>query len=341
MSEQEAVAIEVDPFNGQEPSFAEFSEFRKTGTVPPRFTAAPEVKTDEKPEVKTSEAPPKEEAKTAEAKEASETEQEKQERDEQGKFKAKEKEPLFSADQQKAFDRAFAKREAKLRREFDEQIAAQKSSSAQVTAPAKEPEKAASSEPAAPELPDITTFDGTAEQFQAALKEYPAKLKAYLDATRQYEEGVKTIQKKLSDSEAGVQKVHPEYKQSYSDLLADVESGDEPGLPHHVLRAIVEDADDPHQITFHLAENREEYRRFAQLNPVQAVREVLRLELKLQGEKPTAPKPAQEPKPRQTSAPAPPEPVGARATAKAFDANDESLSADDWAKKRWEQVHKR
>jgi hypothetical protein len=331
------VVAETDPFNGIEPSFEEFSSYRETGKVPERFAATAEPK---KEEVKAPPAAPGE-AKTAEGQEPSPEEQEKlaQERDESGKFKAKEKEPLFTADQQKAFDKAFARREAKLRREFEEQIAAVKSSTTQGTAPAKEPTKeAASSEPAPPELPDITTFQGTTEEFQKLTKEYPAKLAAYLEAKRHIEESNKSLQKKLADSEAKVLQKHPEFKQQFAELIEDVKSGEEPALPQHVLKAIAEDADDPHAITFYLATNREEYRRFAELNPVQAIKEVLRLEMKFQKE---ASAPAQEVKPRQTSAPAPPEPVTARLTAKAFDANDESLSADEWAVKRWEQVRKR
>lgn len=334
MSEATPAVAEVhDPFNGQSPSFEEFSKFRETGEVPERFKpAAPEPKP----------AATEQEAKPAEDKGTSEAEQEqKQEREQDGKFKAKDKEPLFSADQQKAFDRAFAKREAKLRREFEEQIAALKTSSTtQATAPAKEPTKeAATTEPQPPEIPDITTFPGSAEEFQKALKEYPAKLAAYLKAQSEHEASVKSLQKRLADSEAAARKEHADFQDQFDGLVADVESGEEPKLPQEVLKAIAEETDDPHGITYHLAANRDEYRRLAELTPNQALKEVLKLEFKLQREKEAAKaKPAQEPKPRQTSAPAPPEPVGARATAKAFDVNDESLSADEWAKKRNELV---
>lgn len=331
----QAVAVEQDPFQGQEPTFEEFSKFREDGTVPERFKpAAAEPKSEA----------PKEEAKTAEVTEPSKSEQEqKQERAEDGKFKAKDKEPLFSAEQQKAFDNAFKKREAKLRREFEEQIAAiKKSSTTQDTTPAKESAPAASSEPQPPEIPDITTFAGSAEEFQKALKEYPAKLAAYLKAQAQHEESTKSLQKRLADSEANARKEHADFQDQFDGLVADVESGEEPKLPQEILKAIAEDTEDPHGLTYYLAAHREEYRRLAELQPGQALKEVLKLEFKIQREKESAKeKPAQEPKPRQTSAPAPPEPVGARVTAKAFDVNDESLSADEWAKKRNEQVYKR
>ena len=332
----QTVAVEQDPFQGHEPTFEEFSQFRATGEVPERFKPAA---TEQKSEA------PKEEAKTAEVTEPSKSEQEqKQEREQDGKFKAKDKEPLFSAEQQKAFDRAFAKREAKLRREFEEQFAALKtSSSTQDAAPAKEPTKeAATTEPQPPEIPDITTFAGSAEEFQKALKEYPAKLAAYLKAQAQHEESTKSLQKRLADSEAAARKEHADFQEQFDALVADKENGDEPELPQPVLKALAEDTEDPHALTYYLATHRDEYRRLAELQPAQALKEVLKLEFKLQREKDSAKeKPAQEPKPRQTSAPAPPEPVGARVTAKAFDVSDESLSADEWARKRNEQVYKR
>lgn len=326
----QTVAVEQDPFNGQEPTFEEFSEFRKSGTVPERFKPA------EQPPAAT----PEGEAKPAEEKGASEAEQEKQKADENGKVKAKDdKEPLFTPDQQKAFDKAFARREAKLRREYDERIAALESQKSQGAAPAKEPTKeAASSEPQAPELPDITTFQGTAEEFQKALKEYPAKFAAYLDAKRQAEESQKSLQKRLADSEKRVKQDHPDFQEQFDTLVSDVESGTEPALPPYILKSIAEDAEDPHALTYHLAMNRDEYRRLAELPANQAVKEVLKLEFKLQQAKAA---PAQEPKPRQTSAPPPPEPVATRSAAKGFDVTDETLSADEWAKKRNEQVFKR
>lgn len=329
-----AVAVEQDVFQGQEPTFAEYSQYRKDGTVPERFKpAAAEPKQEEKP------AATQEEAKTEGDKGASQSEQDK-ERDEQGKFKAK-NEPLFTPDQQKAFDKAFARREAKLRREYDERIAAIESKQSQGAAPAKEPtQEAASSEPQPPEIPDITTFAGTAEEFQQALKDYPAKLAAYLDVKRTHEESAKTLAKRLADSEAAARKAHADFQEQFDGLIADVESGEEQKLSQHVLKAIAEDTDDPHGLTYYLATNREEYRRLAELAPNQALKEVLKLEFKLQREKePAKAAPAQEANQKPTSkAPPPVEPVAARQTSKAFDVNDESMSADEWAAKRNKQV---
>jgi hypothetical protein len=314
-----------DPFQGQTPTLAEFDSWRTSGELPERFKA-PET-----------EPPATEKVETADGQEPPKVEQEKpeQERDADGKFKPKE--PMFSADQQKAFDRAFAKREAKLRREYDERIAAIESSTKQATPPAKEATQAAA-EPTPPELPNLATFQGTAEEYDKLLKEYPKKLEAYLEATRQSKEQQQSLQQKIAASEAKARKDHPDYEELFTGLLDDVKNGEEPPLPDHLLKAISEDTEDPHAIAYHLAKNRDEYRRFVALSPAQALREVLKLEIKLQT---PAPAPVVKPAPKAAEKYAPIEPVGARAVSKAFDVTDESLSADEWRKKRDEQIAKR
>src|ERR1051326_8488733 len=118
-----------DPFRGETPSHEEYVNYRLTGELPERYkteqTTEPSAPTGE----------------TVEGKEPSETEQKTgQERDEQGKFRAKE--PLFNEEQQKAFDNAFRKREAKLRREYEERLAeASKHSSKEATAADETPDE--------------------------------------------------------------------------------------------------------------------------------------------------------------------------------------------------------
>lgn len=331
MTDQAVPAVPVeapDPFHGGEPSFEEFSKYRQDGTVPERFNpAATEPPAAEKP------------VGTVEGKEPSETEQEKteRERDEKGKFKAKseEKDPLFTPDQQKAFDKAFAKREAKLRREYETRYATQTSSSPQGTAPAKEPETVATGEPQKPELPKLSTYKGTVEEYEKELGEYPAKLEAFYQAQRKVQEQSASVQKRLSESEAKVLKAHPDYRDEFQALANDILSNDEPKLPPHVLRAIAEESEDPHELTYHLAKNRDEFRRFASLSPEQTLREVLKLDFKIA----TAPPAPVQAEPKRK--PAPPEPVGARASSSAFDVNDEKIDADEWARQRNEQLAKR
>jgi hypothetical protein len=313
-----------DPFNGGEPSFTEYSKYRQDGTLPERF----KVKADEKP-VDTP-APPTEAAKPQADQESAETEQEKEarERDEKGKFAKKVE---FTPEQQEAFDRAFRKREAKLRREFEDKYAA-KTSAPQVTATEKQ--ATAATEPQRPEPPKLSTYEGTLEAYETELADYPAKLQAWVDAQNEHKQRAKTIEEKWKRTEVQARKAHPDYQEEFESLAADIQSDAEPKLPNHVLMAIQNAADDPHELTYHLAKNREEFRRFASLKPAEAEREVIRLDTKLAFQKSTpAPVSKPEPKPK----PKPPEPVGTRAATSAFDANDESLSSDDWAKLRNKQ----
>lgn len=312
-----------DPFNGGEPSFEEFSKYRADGTIPERFK--PEVKQEETPAAK---------AETVDGKEPpKEAEQEKKEpeRDEQGKFKAKAAE--FSPEQQEAFDRAFKKREAKLRREYDARIA--ELTSKQPSTALDKPETKPDAPPSRPELPKLSEYKGTIEEFDKEVSDYPAKLAAFLDAERQQKERISSVQKRLNDSEAKALKAHPDYQEEFEALKKDVQSNDEPQLPDHVLKAIAEESDDPHEMTYYLATHREEFRRLATLTPSQTLKEVLKLDVKLSLQ---APAPAKAPAPPK---PKPPDPVGARASASGFDVNDESIDADTWARQRNEQVAKR
>jgi hypothetical protein len=343
----EAPTEAKDPFNGAEPSFEEYSKYREDGTVPERFKGA-DAKTEtkeEKSEVKEVAAPePAKAGETAEGKEPSTTEQEKQtrERDEKGKFVASEKkageEPLFNPEQQKAFDKAFRKREAKLRQEFETRYA--QTSAPQATAADKTPETTADAnqEPKRPELPKLSTYKGTVEEYDKELAEYPAKLQAFLDAQSQHRSRMSAIEKRLNESETKTIKTHPDYEEEFMALQDDIKNHEEPVLPDHIIKAIAEEAEDPHGMTYYLAKNRDEFRRLAALSPPEALRAVLRLDVKLSS---ATNAPAPDKKPEPIPKPRPPEPVGARATATAFDVTDEKLDPDEWARQRNAELAKR
>ena len=316
-----------DPFQGEEVSFEEFSKYREDGTLPERFKTE-----DKKEDVKET---PAEKSETVDGKEPpKEAEQDKEaERDERGKFKAKEKTAEFTPEQQEAFDRAFRKREAKLRREYEARIA-ELTSKQPGTAPDK-PETKPDAPPKRPELPKLSEYKGTIEEFEKETADYPARLQAFLDAERQHNEKVTSLQKRLAESEAKTKKTHPDYEDEFVALQKDIAIQDEPALPGHVIQAIAEQSDDPHALTYYLAKNREEFRRFAALAPEQTLREVLKLDFKLTQSPPAPDKEPAPPKPK------PPAPVGARATATGFDVNDESIDADTWARQRNEQLAKR
>jgi len=316
-----------DPFKGGEPSFEEYSKYRKDGEIPERFK--PEEK---KPETEAPAAPKTGE--TEEGKEPSiEQEKKERERDEQGKFKAPEKEPLFNAEQQKAFDRAFSKREAKVRREFEDRYAA-KTSVPQGTAPVKTQENAAPTEPQRPEPPKLSTYKGTVEEYDKELADFPAKLQAFLDAQHAHQDKMNALQKRLVESEQKTMKAHPEYEDEVKSLTDDIKNREEPLMPQYVIDAIAQEAEDPYALTLYLAQNREEFRRLTALSPERTLREVLKLDVKLSN----APAPTKEP---AAAKPKPPEPVGARASSSAFDVSDENTDPEVWARERNKQVFAR
>lgn len=312
--------VMADPFAGGEPTFEEFSKYRESGEIPERF--------------KSKEAPAAEEksdAKPQEGKEPSkEAEQEKKEpqRDEQGKFKKVE----FSAEQQDVFDREFRKKEAKLRREYEARIA--EISKQRETAPTKQPVAATAPPNEEPKLPKLSEFAGTVEEFEKEVAEFPAKHAAWVDAQRTQSERTNSVKQKLTESEARAHKNHPDYKDEFEALTRDIQADEEPKLPDHVLRTIAEETDDPHELSYYLAKNRDEFRRLAALKPHEALREVLKLEAKIAYSS-KAPAQVEKPKPQK---PRPPEPVGGRQASGAFDVNDDATDGDAWLQERNKQI---
>lgn len=314
-----------DPFKGNSTTVEEYELWRTKGELPERLKPVETVEQKTEP-------PATEKVETAEGQEPSKTEQEKPEhepeRDEKGKFKAAE----FTPEQQATFDRAFRRKEAKLRREYEERIAALE---AQGKAPGKEPEAAENLEPKRPEPPKLADYPGTIEEYQKEVDEYPAKLQGYLEAQRQFNDRQNTIKTRLANSEKAAIKAHPDYQEKFDELRSEIQNGEEIGLPDHVLKAIGEDADDPYELTYQLLSDRKEYQRFTSLkSEKEALREVLKFESRLQSAKQT---PAPQKK-AETKAPPPPDPVGARPVVSAFDVNDEKLSADEWREKREQQL---
>jgi hypothetical protein len=345
MSEQVVAPAEaVDPFEGKEVSFEEFSNYRKTGEVPERIKAeAPKE-------------PPAAQAETVDGEEpAKEAEQEQREsdRDSKGRFAAKPK-VEFNPDQQEILNREIkrakdiGRRQAEetLRGEYEKKYAP-KTSETQVTAADKKPRYTAQdflsqTPPPEPEEPIIMQFDGTLEQFTAAQKQAREDLKLWVETRaesvtlkREQEARAAEHQKRLDSGLKKITKAHPDYEDELASLTRDVNEKAE-HAPQDLFDFITYKTDIPHEILYHLCKNREDLRDIVALPPEKAVREIYRLEDKLTLTAAPAPdkKPA-EPKPK------PPAPVGGRASATAFDVSDTSLSPDEWARQRNEQLAKR
>jgi hypothetical protein len=122
----------------------------------------------------------------------------------------------------------------------------------------------------------------------------------------------------------------PEVKQLTKAMEYAVERGATPYF-FDTLGNIAADFENSEAVLYHLGENPEKLAAFSFLTPdkLKGVMRTLSQQLDAQ-QKPAAP-----PKPK------PPAPVGARASASAFDVNDESLSADEWARQRNESLARR
>ena len=83
-----------------------------------------------------------------------------------------------------------------------------------------------------------------------------------------------------------------------------------------------------------------ELERLARANPSQAIRYIATLEAGIRLELTSEPGSSAPPEPKKTAAPKPPSPVNG-ASSRAFDVSDESLSPDDWARKRNQQLARR
>jgi tetratricopeptide (TPR) repeat protein len=343
MSEQVVAPAEaVDPFEGKEVSFEEFSNYRKTGEVPERIKAeAPKE-------------PPVAQAETVDGEEpAKEAEQEKAgpDRDDQGKFRKKVE---FSPEQQEVLNREIKRAKEKARREAEQQYTA-KTSVTQATAAEVKPENAATAEsahfnpdgspkePKPPKHPGkLRDYPGTIEEYDTALEEfdkafevYPAQKAAFIEATRQYSSRKATVDKRLADSWAKASKAFPDYAEKFAELSKDVSDGIEPSFPVHVNEAINSHTLDPFAVNYFLLTHNEEYRKLAAISSfADAIAEVKEIEFKLR----QSPAPDKKPAPPK---PKPPSPVSGAASATAFDVSDTSLSPDEWAKLRNEQLAKR
>jgi hypothetical protein len=340
--QQQHPAEVTDPFKGEEPSFEEFSKYRQTGEVPERLKTNAEPKQEEP---KTESEPPSREGENVEDEDAS-TEQEKADRDEKGRFARK-----FSPEQQKQVDRILHKRLAKererMRGEYETALKASsgKTSETQVTATAQKPVFKAddflvANPPQEPKIPDLETFEGTLEQFNTAQKEAIEQRDNWRDAKRdaeqfkiQAEKDRNERQKVITERVKKFSKTNPDYEDELAQLKDEIDSGSLP-MGRELIDFVSYNLDAPVEVIYHLCKNRDVLDKILATDPNKAAGELYRLDGRLQAQ---AAAPAPDKKPAEPK-PKPPAPVGGRASATAFDVNDTSTSADEWARNRNEQL---
>jgi hypothetical protein len=345
MSEQVVAPAEaVDPFEGKEVSFEEFSNYRKTGEVPERIKA-------EAPKQQESE-PSNAEGENVEDQDPS-IEQDAEVRDEKGRF-ARPPESKFTPDQQKYVDKIVQKRLAKqaaqLRAEHEAAFKASsgKTSETQVTATAQKPAYKAddflsANPPEEPQFPDPDTFSGTWEELKLAQKEAIKQRDNWRDAKRdaeqfkiQAEKDRNERQKVITERVKKFSKTNPDYEDELAQLKDEIDSGSLP-MGRELIDFVSYNLDAPVEVIYHLCKNRDVLDKILATDPNKAAGELYRLDGRLQAQ---AAAPAPDKKPAEPK-PKPPAPVGGRASATAFDVSDTSLSPDEWAKLRNEQLAKR
>lgn len=171
------------------------------------------------------------------------------------------------------------------------------------------------------------------EAFLDAKAEYTGK-----KAAHEYRQKAETEQKERAAQEAAAERIksfQTKVNEKYPDLAERAETIAHVEMPQGMGEAISESDFGP-DILNHFVENPKDFERIAALSPSAAIREVGKLEARLEG---AAQKPAPAAVPKPSAAPAPLKPVGG--TAVLGDSEPSHNNPDEWRKWRDRQVHKR
>ena len=309
-----------DPFNGQEPTFEEYSSFRKSGELPARFKPA-----EANAATATVDAP-------EETVEAPEDEPE-SEPDEDAQ------EPPKGTPAQKRILQLLADKK-ELQRKLD-------------AAKPVEPVQQTQQQPASPQLPQTRTKptpegkgpDGKPYETYEAYLEDLTDWKAEQHVARYKAEQIETqarnaLKAKLDESRA-------RYDDADDVIFPAAKTINEAQIPQ-TIKDVFAQSDVFTDLCYVVGSDPEELKKFvsiAQSNPRAALAKVfeyergIREELAKDGTEEDDPK-GKAPEKQSTKAPKPPSPVGGPGS-RAFDVSDESLSPEAWARKRTEEVNRR
>lgn len=320
---------EVDVFQGQEPTLAEYQQYRESGEVPARFKPAEPA--DPAPAA-AQEQTEESEAEEAESASESETEEEAQEQPAKGA--------------EKRIRQLLAKT-----KELERKLAERNQTHSDPSPAANQPPQ--NYQDYRKGFKPSEWIAKYAEQNPtASYEDANAAMADHLFDVRKHFE---TIEQRVNAEKQALDAKVSEAKERYTDfdeIKADFLSktvGDKgtPLIPLPVL-GIINDSDVLPDLLYTLAENDVEFDEFiamAKANPNKAIRYVARVEA-LIAEELAKPKETPvrgedgkftAPVTKKTQAPKPPSPVGG-GSARTFDVNDESLSPDEWARQRREQL---
>lgn len=323
---------EVDVFNGQQPTLAEFQQYRESGEVPERFKPAANDSPEETVETE-----------TEESEDAPESDPEETQEQPQKKSPA-EKRILQLLAKQKELERKL------------EEVA--------------KPTQTASSTAQTPR--QAQTFNEWLDQFdvdkweedyvkanpthsfakmQLAEKVFVDGAKAHFDSIQQRVNAERQVlDAKVADASSRYENFD-EIKESVLDKVVQVKDGQPVTLIPPTVLEVISSSDVLPDLLYVLGENSSELDKFialAKSNPNKAIRYVANVESQIAAElaKPKGTAPARgdngqfkpsAPEKRQTAAPKPVSPVGGGAS-RAFDVSDDSLSPEEWMRKRNKQL---
>ena len=314
----------ADVFQGQQPTLAEYSSYRDKGEVPERFKPTePPEKTDAPEETAEPDEP------ESEPEEAQELPQK----------------PISPAE--KRIKQLLAENKELKRRQETAKPTQTDSSTAQAQPPQNYEEWRKSFKPSefvakyGEQNPDATYEDA-----QAAMFDYLGGAKAHF---RAIEDRVNAEKQALDSKVEEARNRYTNFDEIKTEFLAKVISDKGvPLIPLPVL-SIINDSDHLADLLYTIGSDDAEMTKFvamAKSSPNKAIRYVAKVESLIAEE---LAKPAtargedgkfKAPETKKTSAPKPPSPVGG-GSSRAFDVNDESLSADEWFRKRNAEVAKR
>lgn len=307
-------SAEVDVFNGQQPTMAEFSHYRETGELPERFKPA-----------ETAESAPADAQEETEAPEVEETETEPESEPEEAQ-----EQPKKGSAAEKRIKQLLADK-----KELERQLAASKPTQAD-SSPAQ------ASEPATRQKPTAEDKDKDGKPKYETYEDFVEDLADWKSEQRQAQWEVRQAQQKAQEAlEVKLNESRARYEDADEVIFPAAQQINEAKIPQ-VVKEVFAGSDLFTDLCYVVGSDPEELKKFlsvANSNPRAAIAKVfeyergIREELSGKDEK-------QAPEPTKTSAPKPPSPVGG-ASSRAFDVSDESLSPEEWMRKRNADLAKR
>ena len=310
----------ADVFNGQQPTMEEYSSYRTTGELPARFKPAEPAANDT----------PEQTAAAAEVEEpeiAPESDPE----------KAQEPPQKSTSPAEKRIKELLAKN-----KDLERKLAAQPPTDAKPdssTATAT-PQKADPQYTRPKPKPEGMNQDGkpyaTYEDYVEDLANWSGEQKlAQFQRSQAEQQAQKALQTKLDDARA-------RYTDADDVIFPTADAIGKANIPP-VVKQVIEDSDVFVDLCYVIGSDSDELKKLvalAQTNPRAAIGRVFEYERGIKEALGKTSASGAAPEKKQTQAPKPPSPVGG-SNGRAFDANDDSLSADEWMRKRNAQLANR